>query len=92
MQSVGALTCAGWCAGRGLQGAGWRAGSRRRRGASEAAIDEARTRLAHATPPQPLAHCSFIPSPSPLKLTLYMEAPQAIAGCSRRLTSVMCPL
>lgn len=43
MQSVGALTGAG-----GARGARARVlGSRRRRGASEAAIDEARTRLAH---------------------------------------------
>lgn len=44
MQSVGALTRAGT-----RDGGGRVLGSRRRRGASEAAIDEARTRLAHAT-------------------------------------------
>lgn len=49
MQSVGALTCAG----RGARVLG----SRRRRGASEAAIDEARTRLAHATAAANYTHC-----------------------------------
>lgn len=43
--------------GRGANARGARRGSRRRRGASEAAIDEARTRLAHATAATNYTHC-----------------------------------
>lgn len=63
MQSVGALTCAGRCGRCGAGAPG--AGSRRRRGASEAAIDEARTRLAHAgRSPQPTLIVDSTAAPS----------------------------
>lgn len=44
--------------GANVRGAAGRVlGSRRRRGATEAAIDEARTRLAHATAAANYTHC-----------------------------------
>lgn len=69
MQSVGALT------GAGVRGAGRRVlGSRRRRGASEAAIDEARTRLAHATAARSLH--SLLIQPPLLRLLLHHYYPR----------------
>lgn len=71
--NVRGATCGGVCGGGGARsvrrGAGARTagvlGSRRRRGASEAAIDEARTRLAHAATTAtatPSLHSLLIPS------------------------------
>lgn len=59
---------------RGTRGGGRVLGSRRRRGASEAAIDEARTRLAHATAARNLH--SLLIQPPLLRLLLYGYYPR----------------
>lgn len=76
MQSVGALTGAGAARGRVL-------GSRRRRGASEAAIDEARTRLAHATATRSLH--SLLIQPPLLHLYHYTRTPRTSSSATTLL-------
>lgn len=84
MQSVGALTRAGWrCRGAGGDGGGSKRGEYRRRREAEAAIDEAWTRLA---PPPPPAASLYVNSDCAVFLPSTLATARIVSRQQTRIT------